>query len=261
MTNQVISHAYKMIADNLSSVMKIVFMPWCITVLLRFTLDFAYHGTFLPTDAEIETSIANQPGSIIGLLSLAIINVLVYLWIIVGWHRFVLLGETPSGYFPNWHGGRNKAYFLKVFFIALIMIIPMISYTILMGAFFGGDVLELGLQGPSPLLFLIATLISSVVISYVSLRFSMVLPSVAIGEEMSLKESWMITKASSISIVSISIILSVLYSIPLVLEQVFPSQLIPTIVAIVISAAITLLSVSILTTLYGLLVEKRKLFD
>gem|GEM_PF-2693784 len=244
-----------MIVDNLPSVMRIVFVPWGIIMLLQFTFNYVYLGTIAPTVAETQSPMTDQFGYALGDFSLFIAALIVYIWIIVGWHRFILLGEIPRGYLPNWHGARNMSYFVKALLIALLMVLPILLYATLMGLLFGPE----GLHSSEPALSVLFTFIFSVAISYVSLRLSMVLPAVAIGNNMAFKESWRITESASLSMLNVSLVLSALYLIPMFLEQCFSGHLIPAVMAIIINSVVTFFSISILTTYYGMLVEAREL--
>jgi len=127
--------------------------------------------------------------SALGGLLLLIFAVIAYCWAAVGWHRYVLLEETGNGVLPQWRWDRVKAYFGRAFVVGLVVILAVIG---------GGLVVALAVgltQSTGIALLLGIGLVFGA--SWVATRIGLVLPAAAIGERMTLSESWAATRPVS----------------------------------------------------------------
>ncbi len=246
MTWKILLHSYRMIANNLSVVFRIALMPWLVVVSLIFMSNLVRFGHFIPQPLDVQSAQDLGVGYVIGAFLVVAIFISVYLWVIVAWHRFILLAETPNGYFANWHGRQNFDYFVKGILIMLILLIPMIAFVIVI-AFFG------------VVYWFLLLPIFGVIFSFLYIRISLVLPAAALGVPMKIGESWAITKDASMTILRLAVLSVGLGIVMGLFDQLIGDQGIMTFVALFLNAAIGLLSVSIITTLYGVLVEGREL--
>ena len=98
------------------------------------------------------------------------------------------------------------------------------------------------------------------VLSWFWMRCGLVLPSLAIGKPMRIGESWTATKPMAGTIFVAVIILSLInIGATLLLEVIFRSGFVYEILSLIITWISLMLGVSILTTLYGHVVEGRSL--
>jgi hypothetical protein len=188
-------------------------------------------------------------GIIVGLL-LAV----VYIWLAVTWHRYILLDEVPTGQLPVFHRDRIVAYAINAILLALIMF----AVFIVVGAVL------------SPLLFLgwLGAIIASIVILAIGLvidyRLGLVLPARAVGQTLSFGDAWAATKGQSGTILVLAIVsalAAVLIDVPAMILGLLPG------IGVALALLWTLatgwvkvvVGVSILTTLYGVYVEKRSI--
>lgn len=166
----VYSHSVRSIRDNLGFAFQISW-PWMLA-LLPFNIAEHVYLAFHPM-----TDFKNQP---IGILAVAwglgLITMVVFASIAVMWHRYVLLGEVPSGLArfrldgPVWRYVGNTILMALIFVaagaVAGVIFIILTAISKVLGAI-------VGVCGGIALVFAF--------ISY-AMRFGIKLPSVAIGE-------------------------------------------------------------------------------
>lgn len=246
MTWKILLHSYRMIANNLAVVFRIALLPWFVVISLISMSNWIVFGHFTPEPLGLQRAQEYDAAYVLGAFLLVAIFISVNLWIMVGWHRYILLAEAPNGYFANWHGRQNFDYFVKGILIMLILLIPLFAFGIVI-ALFGGVF---------AFLFL---LIFGVIFTFLYIRISLVLPAAALGVPMKIGESWAVTKDASMTILGLAVMSVGLGIVMGLFDQLIGDQGIMTFVALFLNAAIGLLSVSIITTLYGVLVEGREL--
>ena len=188
-------------------------------------------------------------GIITGLLLLV-----VYIWLAVTWHRYILLDEQPAGQLPAFHRSEILSYAGNAILLGLIMLV--ISVVV-------GLVL-------SPLAFLgvIGAIVISIVLLSIVLivdyRLGLVLPSRAVGQKLTFGEAWAATKGQSATILVLAIVsalAAVVIDIPAMVLTLLPG--IGFILALIWGLCTgwikLVVGVSILTTLYGVYIEKRNI--
>ncbi|MEM1302700.1 MAG: hypothetical protein AAGH17_08970 [Pseudomonadota bacterium] len=180
-------------------------------------------------------------------------------WLAVVWHRFVLLEEYPANTVPAFDASLVFRYVGKLIVIFLVMMGVALAGALVMaliGAIvpFVGALLAAGL---------------AVVLIWASIRLSVMLPAAAIGYSMPVSEAWAKTEATQWSIFGATmliVLLSVLVSIPAILLAALMTGgeanavSVPSIVInVVFGWVLTMLTVSLATTIYGVAVEGREL--
>lgn len=248
MTWKILLHSYRMIANNLSVAFRIALMPWIFMIILVFVSNLIRFGHLIPLPEDMDNILQLGSWSAFWILLFIAAYVSVYTWVIVGWHRFVLLGEVPNGWLPNWHGRQNLDYFLKGILIGLTLLIPLMV--------FGSVIAFIGTTALQSVLF---TALFGVLFWFLFMRLSLVLPAAALGVPMKIGESWAVTKNASMTILGLAAILMGLNIVMGLFEKILAGHGFMMLVALFLNAVIGLLSVSILTTLYGVLIEEREL--
>jgi hypothetical protein len=204
----------------------------------------------------------------LGGLILLVLAVVAYCWAAVGWHRYVLMEETGNGFLPQWRGDRVRAYFGRAFVVGVVVMLAVIG---------GGLVVALavGLTQSAGLALLMGIgLVFGA--SWVATRIGLVLPAAAIGEKMTLSESWAVTRPVSsqilLPLIVIALAVGLIGQVILLIfgqtvtvdmfgqmqEQVtlsVPGQ----IVNGIMSWLQILVNLALMTTLYGNLIEGRPL--
>lgn len=184
-----------------------------------------------------------------------IFNLVIGAWLAVGWHRFVLLEEYPNGWLPAWHGSNIIGCVFRVILLGLIYIGLAISLGLVAGMLGVALANILGVIGVFiPMVSVI------VVILWVLMRLSLVLPAIAIGEAMRFGEAWEKTKPVQLHILGSMLIIALIYYVPSLIMSVLSLNLgLELLIQMIIGFFATLISVSYFTTLYGVVVEEREL--
>lgn len=171
------------------------------------------------------------------------------LWVAVAWHRFILLEEYPTGAVPAFHGGRMLAYFWR----ALLM-----GLTVGLGAILVITGVWLLLFWAVPLAVLI-TIIVGIGTSWAFYRLSPILPGAAVEKPLTMGQAWEATKPLSGAIL-VTMFLFVVSIVILLFVGALIAGLIPFLGGLLLLGVnwlYIMLGISILTTIYGIAVEKR----
>lgn len=193
---------------------------------------------------------AFAPVGIITALLLAV----VYVWLAVTWHRYILLDEQPGGQLPAFHRSEILSYAGNAILLALIMI----AFSIVVGLVLS-PLLLLGVIGAiiMPIVFISLALV-------VDYRLGLVLPSRAIGQRLTFGEAWEATKGQSGTILVLALlsaVAAVVINIPAMVLVFLPGigGILAQIWQLGTGWVTLVVGVSILTTLYGVYIEKRSI--
>ena len=177
-----------------------------------------------------------------------------FLWAAVAWHRFVLLEEVP-GIVPALRGDRIGSYLW-----AWVRLIGPILLVGLVVAFIGSAIAAVAAALGSPALAALLLFGLNVLAVYGTLRFSLVLPAAAVGRSMGVFESWARTKEARDAILVAAALLAVLNG---VIGAAGGALGLAGSAGTVLSLALSwfgfVLGLSILTAIYGHVVEGRPL--
>lgn len=250
---EIFVHSVKMVLRNLKPALQISVLPALIGGALVVGLFFLFDIPFEEFDSETTgfppgVTAASFTGFILSMMAVVFG---VMLWIVVSWHRFVLLEEYPTGLVPPFRFDRVLAYFGRLIMLGLLAFVILIPASMVMGMLAQASVM-LGGAFWVGLIFLFT-------IGFY--RASPILPSAAIGKPIKLSEAWQATKGAG-GAMALLVVLSLLFQILLqLLASLF--LFIPIVgVLIVVFAGmliVPLINVSILTTIYGVFIEKREL--
>lgn len=178
------------------------------------------------------------------------------LWVAVAWHRFVLLEEHSGTLLPTLYGGQMLSYFGRGLLIGLLLMAIGFAIGLVVGLVISP------FMSSSPLIAgLILVIMVRVPLSWVFYRYCLVLPAAALGEPMRLAESWAKTATISGGLFRLVLIITAVSVIGEILGNLMSEA------GLIVSLGFTLayqwsvlmISISILTTLYGHLVEGREL--
>lgn len=244
---RIFQHSIDLVFKNLSDAFRVSGALY----LLGFALSIIGLLFFMPTAGPGQA--ANFPLQYVVILF--VVSIL-YLWIAVSWHRFVLLDEHPASVFPNLHGDRMLAYFGRMLQAGLILAVA--------GAIVGVGlgILVMITQG-SPVFAVSGAMVLFTLLLVVSYRLAPVFPGAAIGRPIGISAAWTATSGSSGAIAVLAIvsaIASVVIDLPTLLLQHVPAGGIFVAIWLNVTAWVKLMvGISILTTLYGVYVEKRQI--
>ncbi|WP_300549593.1 threonine dehydratase [Roseovarius sp.] len=240
----------KMIFGNLPQVMKITLVP----ALIGFAFLIGYMAILGISTSQLSGvesgSGAIGGGAAFGGFLLMLVLVMIALWVIVAWHRFVLLAEYPTGWIPTLRFDRILSYAGHAILLGLLSFVIVLPVGLLMGV----------TASAAPIAGMVLMVLVILALNVIIFRLSPILPAAAIAKPLRMKEAWEATKGADGTILLLLIILSgfqfvlqfalsLLVVIPVLGLLIMP-------VGLLISA---LINVSILTTLYGHFIEGRDL--
>lgn len=250
MSWQIVRHAFVMVFGNLSNALRISLGPMLIGVgaAIVATLLFSALGGGMMAVGQTLTILVILP-----------LLLFVFSWVAVAWHRFVLLEEYP-GALPQISGRPIWPYVGKTLLLTMILIGIAIPLFFILALVFGVNPMEMAAGGGAGG-GVLAEIAVELLVSYLAMRLSLVLPAVSVGQPMGFIESWRVTRPVSGAIVGVVLLLTGFNLIATLASAPLLGAL-PVIGALVFMATtwITMMvGVSILTTLYGYLVEGRDL--
>ena len=238
---QIVSKAVTLVWTNLGAAIRATAVP--------FGLMAAMPVLFLQGPVPGEAPL--QPGHVL----VAVLSFLLFAWGSSAWHRYVLLEELPAP-LPRpggaafieylWASIRTGAFTLAIIVLAILAISLLAgAFGSLSGAVGGGGVFPLVFGGV-------------VLIAYVGLRVSLVLPAAALGRRMSLRQSWQATRPAWNAVLVAGLLVAGLQAVlAFVAEALAGVPLLGLVVVVVLNWVSVMIGLSILTALYGVLVEGR----
>lgn len=193
-------------------------------------------------------------------LGFLIVGVVGYVLLAILWHRHVLLDGPARETALSPSPGLVLHYIWRAFVLGLVQML--IAVPIVLGVTLLGT-LSAGLTGgtPSTLVLTLIAILAGIVFLWVALRLSVVLPAAAVGERMTISESWRVTAPITRDLMGVAVLIAVinavLSAIATALAGVLPDA------GVALSAAFYIVEglviISVLTTLYGYLVQRRPL--
>ncbi len=247
----IFTHSFEMVLRNYREALKIGLVPLTIGslgIVVFFTVFELDFETFFD-DEQLDLFMQDHPGRGFGALGLSTLSILATnMWVVVNWHRYVLLEEQPQGWLPRFRADRMLAYFGR---IILLSILVSTSYVVAFIAFaMTRDLIV------AAILFLITT----VCWMFAFYRLLPILPAAAIGKRLKLGAAWRATKGTTFTVFALGIILVIFnigsMSMAMGLGIVPILGLVLTLLAVF---AIWLVNISVLTTFYGHYVEGRQI--
>lgn len=262
----IVKHSLRMVVMNLGAALRVTLAPVVIGLVLAYLIGSLLGVDFgaLFTDPDVlETLSGNasvaDPASglsdaqVQSIAMLVPISIILYLlmasWMAVSWHRYILV-EEKLGVVPTFDFGTVTAYAGKSLLIGLIIMAAVIAVSLVL----------LPVLGFTFGLFLYAFVIG-IGVSFLVFRLSICLPARAIGEKMGIAESWSKTSDMSGAIFQAALFIALINTVINVVSGALGVYM--PIVAEGLSMLgtwiMTLVGISILTTLYGIIVEGRQL--
>ena len=254
-----------MIFNNFGQALRVSVGPYLLLVLATVLIfgsasSFEQLGDLASGNLPPEQLVTAGGSIVIGTLVLLILFVFVAAWVAVSWHRFILL-EEYSGIIPAISGrpiwpyiGRSFVYGLFIGLVALILgfavgIVTAILFAVSPSL---GSIGAIGLG-----------LLLGVVLSLLWFRIGVALPAIAVGKPITMREALDATakiKGTILSIVVTIVVVSMIAGVAV--QGIYGINAILGIAVDIFVQWLTLMvGVSILTTLYGHVIEGRPLID
>ncbi len=257
----IVRHAFAMVFNNFGQALRATVGPGLL-LMAAWLLFFVLTGLRLDI-VDGNTDPATIPDGISRLSLLLILPLLAFSffvmgWIAVAWHRFILL-EEYSGILPASTGRPIWGYIGKSLLLGLVLGLAAIPLSMVIGLV-TLPFLSAG-AGPSVIVFAISGLLIGTVIGILWFRTAICLPAKAVGKNMTFREAWTYTREIKGKIVGVTVIIVGLnICAGLVLEIVFSGVPVMSLVAeLAINWVSMMVGISVLTTIYGHVVEGRPL--
>lgn len=248
---QIFRHSLRQVTGNFNAALRVSGVLY----LAQWTLSLLLLGAAAMTGDGMAT-MQGGGGSLLGVLVAALVAVVTGLWMAVAWHRYVLRGEAP-GAVPNFRGDRILAYFLRSVGYCLISVLIAVTWGVAvstlafatLGTSEATAIIVMGFLVYLPLL----------VITY---RLLTGLPAVALSPDAGpFWAGWRVTKGHTGDIIALALVtVAIVVVLKLIGTFVFGQVMILSLIWTFLAGWLqTIVSVSILTTLYGHYIEGRAL--
>lgn len=246
---QIFVHAVQLVLQNIETAIRITLIPYVIYSGCQIWFSAKYGHVFTAMESA-ENALPQIPSGFVGgALLTVVLAVLMSIWIVVAWHRFVLLNERGNGWIPAFDFGRFLGYLGRSILVGLIAVLAAVVVSIPVGL--------VSVIIPPIAVLLPAAAVA--VIAIVLYRLGVILPAGAVDEKLTLSEAWDATRGTS-GVMVILVIIMIVFSILMQLPNLVggdPYSIISTIYGAVIGWFMMLIGAGILTTIYGHYVEKR----
>lgn len=256
MSVQIMRHTIMMVLGNLTDALKASILPFLIAIAITVAV-FAIVG--LNMDVIVSgpmtgnTMPEQSAGALLGILLLIPVYLFVFAWVAVTWHRFVLLEEYP-GILPQIGDRPIWPYVGKSLMLAIIFILIAIPLGIVVG------IVASPFMALSPFLAgSVVAIVMGLIVSYLWLRWALILPSTALGTNMTMSESWQASSRVSRTILGVSFLLILMNFVLSQIAVLIGANIVGLIISLIVNWFTLMVGISILTTLYGHLVENREL--
>ena len=252
---KILKKATILIPQNFKTVLQLGAVLYLFYGIALLAVNFRYTGKW--TLEEPIINLTNDVYTNADLFSVTIVilfGILITLWVAVAWHRYVLLSEAPNGWLPVWNGSVIASYLGQgiklglltciLVFIGLFILIPLVKFGTAMQSLLFGNFLFFGFQ---------------ILLGFFFLRVCLAFPAAAVGQPFGLFDSWDETRPYSKTLFVIAIVEAAIGTALAQTSDLFGASLIGTIVNSAVNILFALWSVSVVTTLYGFIIEGRSL--
>mgnify|MGYP000173921391 CR=1 FL=1 len=240
-------HSVRMVFGNATTTLKIFILPVLGSLCLAI-----FFGEFSGTPArEGYDQVGADTGAFIARGVLWAVGTVVFMaWGVVSWHRFILLEEYPKGIVPKFSMSSIGAYIWRSIVLGFLIAVIVVPLAVIAGLF-------------TSELFFSAFLVSaaiSLLANFLTLRLGLMLPAAALESPMALRDAWSVTGKLTNAILILVLCQLAVETATETISILLPAgQLLYLIWEIVSFLLVALLNVSILTTMYGVFIEKRGL--
>lgn len=259
---QLLRHVVQQVFGNLGAAARLTLAPMVIGAVI---LSAIVLGIVTPAlrggQGGGSTSPLIGPGASspteVGIVALAaliaiLVWLVVYAWAAVSWHRFVLLEEHPRGFVPPFNSANLRLYTWALMRLALAVLGIVIVGGIVF-SFIAAPMMAIG--GGAIALVLLAG--ANIAVQWIVVRLGLIFPSAALGYYMRLGDSWAATKPVSSTILLPIIVIPLAFAILNFFVGLIP--LLSLVLGLVLVWFQLLINLALLTTLYGNLIEGRRL--
>lgn len=252
----ILRHALLQIIRQPVDVLRIFFLPLSATFLIVKLAGLAF--TLSPFYTQVAIMRGVMPWG--RLASVTLVTTLIFLWAAAAWHRFILLSERPRGFWPIVPWSAYLAFLRKGLLIGLLVVLIVFAASFAYGAVLG---IAAGFtKRPPGLVAIVIGLCVFFPIIVMALRIAVNLPGAAIQSPDRMGEIWHDMTDSFWTLLGLLIALTILRYLVGEAQSFLGLTSLTTrgfLLAAALESLQVILSLSIVTTLYGHYVEKRPL--
>jgi len=197
----ILAQALATIGASPSATQRVVLVPWLVSIVAYYGVDVSAYGSLSGPSyfdgAAVDTLFETGPAAGWYWLS-AFVSIGAWLWLAVGWHRYVLAGEAPSG-----------SYLGKLILTFLPALPPLICVVVAITVATPDEVY----WAPSAGAVISDTVMAFAIMfvaMYFGLRLGPILPAAALDQPMKLVDAWRKTAPYRWTILRLSAILAAL---------------------------------------------------
>lgn len=244
---RIILHALRMVWSNRAMALRIGLLPVLLMIVAAVVLRTP--GTPIWSMGHVQTFLEVMMNAFQSdnALLLMLIWGFASVWTFVNWHRFILLSEYPKGWIPPMRQDVGLAYAMAALKLIGFWVVSLFILIF---------IVAIALPGFSWIL-----LVGNIVLIFVVLRLSPILPAAALGVKMGVIEALTATQSVSAAIL---VIMAARYGVDRAVQLVVDGAAdVNEGMGLILWAGLTLflslVNASILTTLYGYCVQGRSL--
>lgn len=251
---QIAKKSLQLITNNFYDVLRICSVLYLLNVIVNMLATYALTGIWTVKNVEFNVEEINSGASVLIIFVMMIFSTVVTLWVAVTWHRYVLLDEAPNGWIPRWNMSANLSYFYQIIKFVLILAVVGMVMAVLIG-------ISAGISGNASISFWAFLAIAWVALAFIILKISLIFPSAAVETNMGVVDSWCETNPYNKTLFALTIAAVSFGFLSDTAINLFDENLFTSMIRFVLNTVSFFWSLSILTTLYGIVVEERDLAD
>lgn len=270
----IFSHSLRQVTGNLGMAVRV--SGWLVLAYIVIAGVFWWQrpdwlSAAMAQDVDAMRMAPDLSASSIALFLLVVIILLVFtFWAVslvaIVWHRYILLEEIPSGFIPYNKAFRVGRYFWYGFGISLVASLVVGMVSAFLGMIFGpllvGSVPSIAEPGSAFFSGFIVGFILGTIIVVIYLRMALVLPAVALNQQLTIGQAWEATSGHTGEILVLALVLGFINAVvPLGVE--LGLARFPWVNFVVLGFYqwfYIILNISVLSTLYGYIVQKREVY-
>jgi hypothetical protein len=242
-------HSVRLVLNDWRNALKITGILYLIYAVPSLLIAIMFPVPARPQDAMAAMSAA-APMTLI----ILVLSIVVFAWMAVAWHRYILLDEFPEGQLPPFDQRRMLSY---IGFSLLIGLIAAVA-AVIVGSIVGLLVVII------PFLWFIASIAAFAAALIVGYRLAPILAAKAVDKPLTLREAWAATNGANVDIIVLAIVSAVaafVIDIPAYVVGMLgtPGVWLATIWTLGTGWVKIMVGISVVTTIYGYYVEKRQL--
>lgn len=247
MAFRIFRHAITLVFSQLSDALRISGLIYLITIVF-YGIGFYF---------ALQSVMAGGSPDMLWQINVAgLASAVFYLWIAVGWHRFVLLDEATRLPLPPFRGDRILAYFGRL--LQFILIAVVLGAAVMIPSVFLATAAG---ESASSIIIMLLPLIVLFAMFLLSYRLAPMLPAAAVGRPVNMREAWAATRGATGTLFLLAILSgigSILIDLPGLALLQLPQGYFLNMAWLLLTTWVKLMvGISILTAIYGVYVEKR----